>query len=160
MTIKIGDKIPDISLKILTETGMEDISTAALFAGKTAVLFSVPGAFTPTCSAKHLPGFVTHAAEFKAKGIDLLVCLAVNDPFVMKAWAATQNIGDSVMMLPDGNGTFTTALGLTLDASGHGLGTRGQRFALLIEDGTVKSVQIEAPGAFVVSSAEAMLALV
>lgn len=160
MTIAVGDKIPSVTLKYIAETGLQEISTDALFAGKKTVLFSVPGAFTPTCSMKHLPGFVEHAAEFKAKGVDQIVGLAVNDPFVMKAWGEKGNVGDTVFLLPDGNATFTKALGLEFDGSGYGLGVRGQRFALVIDDGVVKDVQIEKPGAFEVSSAEAMLKLV
>ena len=157
MTIKVGDRIPSVKLKQLGESGMQEVSTDDLFKGKKVVLFSVPGAFTPTCSAKHLPGFVEKAGDFKAKGVDEIVCIAVNDPFVMKAWGTSGNAAGKVNMLPDGNGDLTRALGLEMDGSGHGLGKRGQRFAMVIEDGVVKNLQVEKPGAFEVSSAENML---
>jgi peroxiredoxin len=153
MTIKTGDKIPSVTLKQLTPEGMKDLTTDSVFSGKKVMMFSVPGAFTPTCSAKHLPGFVARLAEFKAKGVDV-VCLAVNDAFVMKAWQ-DQHKAQGITMLPDGNGTFTKALGLEMDGSGYGLGTRGQRFALYAENGVVKSVEIEKAGELDVSSAEA-----
>eukprot|EP01012_Entosiphon_sulcatum_P012213 TRINITY_DN17631_c0_g1_i1.p2 TRINITY_DN17631_c0_g1~~TRINITY_DN17631_c0_g1_i1.p2 ORF type:complete len:161 (+),score=39.60 TRINITY_DN17631_c0_g1_i1:27-509(+) len=157
MSIQVGDAIPSVTLKHLTDNGMQDVTTDSLFKGKKVVLFSVPGAFTPTCSAKHLPGFVQNAEALKAKGVDSIVCLAVNDPFVMRAWGEKNSVGDNVVMLPDGNATFTEALGLTMDGSGYGLGTRGQRFALVAEDGKVTHVAVEKPGAFEVSSAEAVL---
>jgi peroxiredoxin len=153
MTIKIGDKIPSVTLKQLTASGMQDVTTDSIFSGKKVMLFSVPGAFTPTCSNKHLPGFVARTDEFKAKGVEV-VCLAVNDPFVMKAWQDAHN-ASAITMLPDGNGTFTKALGLEMDGTGYGLGTRGQRFALYAENGIVKSLEVEKPGALDVSSAEA-----
>jgi len=155
MTIKTGDKIPAVTLKQLTPGGMQDLSTDSVFAGKKVVMFAVPGAFTPTCSAKHLPGFVNHLQEFKAQGIDV-ACLSVNDPFVMKAWGESAK-ADGITMLADGNGSFTKALGLELDGAAHGLGQRCQRFALYAENGVVKSLAVEKPGAFEVSSAEAML---
>jgi len=158
MAIQVGERIPSVTLKILTDEGMKEIATDEIFGGKKVVLFSVPGAYTPTCSAKHLPGFVEQADAIRAKGVDRIVCLAVNDPFVMRAWGKENGVGDKVLLLPDGNGTLTRALGLELDASGHGLGQRGQRFALVAEDGVVKSLSVEAPGAFEVSSAEAVLA--
>ncbi len=157
--IQVGDKLPSVTSKRLGAGGMEEVSTDDLFKGK-VVLFSVPGAFTPTCSMKHLPGFVTHAEEFKAKGVDRIVCLAVNDAFVMKAWGDQNHVEGKVEMLPDGNGTFTKAIGLEMDGSGFGLGTRSQRFALVIEDGIAKEVLVEKPGAFEVSSAEHVLGLV
>jgi peroxiredoxin len=158
MTIQAGDKIPSVMLKQLTANGMQDLSTDAVFTDKKVVLFSVPGAFTPTCSAKHLPGFVQHLNDFKASGIDV-VCMAVNDPFVMKAWSESAK-ADGITMLPDGNGTFTKALGLEMDGTGYGLGQRGQRFALYVEKSIVKHVAIEKAGSFEVSSAEAMLKIV
>ncbi len=157
MTIQVGDTIPSVTLKHLTDNGMQDVTTDSIFQGKTVALFSVPGAFTPTCSAKHLPGFVQQADALKAKGVDTIVCLAVNDPFVMRAWGEKNNVDGKVMMLPDGNATFTQALGLTMDGSGYGLGTRGQRFALVAKDGKVTHLAVEKPGQFEVSSAEAVL---
>lgn len=156
MAIQVGDRIPSVKLKHLTENGMQEIDTADLFGGKKVVLFSVPGAFTPTCSMRHLPGFVDHADEFKAKGYEV-VCVAVNDPFVMDAWGKSNSVDGKVTMLPDGNGSFTKALGLEMDGSGYSLGTRGQRFALVVDDGVVRQVFVEAPGAFEVSSAENLL---
>ena len=155
MTIKVGDKIPSVILKQLTASGMQDLSTDSVFGGKKVVMFAVPGAFTPTCSAKHLPGFVNHLADFKAQGIDV-ACLSVNDPFVMKAWGEAHK-ADGITLLADGNVTFTRALGLEMDGSGYGLGARAQRFALYAENGIVTSLAVEKPGAFEVSSAEAML---
>jgi peroxiredoxin len=156
MTIQVGDNIPTVFLKQLTLGGsMEDISTDTVFGGKKVMLFAVPGAFTPTCSAKHLPSYIQNLDKFKANDIEV-VCMAVNDPFVMKKWGEASQ-ADGITMLPDGNGTFTKALGLELDGTGHGLGNRCQRFALYVEDGIVKHVAIEKPGAFDVSSAEAML---
>ena len=156
MTIAAGDKLPDVKLTKATAEGNEPVQTAEYFAGKKVALFSVPGAFTPTCSAKHLPGFVEKAADLKAKGVDEIVCTAVNDPFVMKAWGAASG-SPEVTMLADGNGDFAKALGLTMDGSGFGLGTRGQRFALIVNDGTVEQVLVEAPGEFKVSAAEYVL---
>ncbi|MEJ0063165.1 MAG: peroxiredoxin [Alphaproteobacteria bacterium] len=158
MTIKTGDKIPSVMLKNLTADGMQDLSTSEFFADKNVVLFAVPGAFTPTCSAKHLPGYVQNLAAFKAQGIEV-ACMAVNDPFVMHAWADSGK-ATGIAMLSDGNAAFTKALGLELDASGYGMGTRCQRFALYAENGVVKHVAVEAPGKFEVSSAEAMLTVV
>lgn len=157
MTIKVGDTIPSCQLACMKD-GIESLSTDDIFAGKKVVLFSVPGAFTPTCSAKHLPGFIQQADAFKTKGVDLVACMSVNDVFVMDAWGQNQNVGDSVMMLADGNGEFAQALGLEMDARGFGMGHRAQRFALIAEDGKVTALHIEAPGEFRVSSAEAMLA--
>ena len=146
MTIQAGDRIPSITLKRLTADGMSDVDTGELFAGKKTVMFGVPGAFTPTCSNKHLPGFVEQADTIKAKGVDQIICMAVNDPFVMKAWGDQAGAADSVMLLPDGNGDLTAALGLELDASGHGLGHRCKRFAMVIDDGTVQMVTIDDSG--------------
>ncbi len=158
MPIKVGDKIPAVTIKQLTAGGMKDLATASVFADKNIVMFAVPGAFTPTCTAKHLPGYTANAAAFKALGIEI-ACLAVNDPFVMKAWAEAHH-GEGITMLADGNATFTKALGLELDGSGYGLGTRCQRFALYAENGSVKHLAVEAPGKFEVSNAEAMLAAI
>jgi len=154
MTIKTGDKVPAGTLTRMTESGPAPITTDELFGGRTVLLFSVPGAFTPTCSAKHLPGFVENADALKARGIDAIACIAVNDVFVMNAWGKDQSVGDKVMMLADGNGTFSKALGLELDASKFGMGTRGQRFSFIAKDGVVTQLNIEAPGEFKVSSAE------
>ena len=149
--------MPAGSFKVITAEGPRDVSTDELFAGKTVVLFSVPGAFTPTCDAKHLPGYIQHAAEFKAKGVDTIACMAVNDMFVMKAWGQSAGANDSVLMLADGNGDYTKALGLELDARGFGLGMRGQRFALIVKDGVATTVNVETGGEFKVSAAEHLL---
>ena len=158
MTIKVGDTIPSVTIRQATAEGPKEVNTAELFAGRTVVLFGVPGAFTPTCSAKHLPGFVTNAAALKAKGVDTIACVAVNDGFVMGAWARDQGISDEVVMLADGSADFTRALGLELDLTARGLGVRSQRFALVAKNGKVTHVAVEAPGAFEVSKAEAVLA--
>jgi peroxiredoxin (alkyl hydroperoxide reductase subunit C) len=158
MTIKVGDTVPAVKVTQATAEGPKELDTGALFAGKTVVLFGVPGAFTPTCSAKHLPGFVTQAAALKAKGVDTIACMAVNDAFVMGAWAKDQGITDQVTMIGDGSAAFTKALGLELDLTARGLGVRCQRFALVAKDGKVTHVAVEAPGAFEVSKAEAVLA--
>jgi len=156
MTIQIGDRIPHAVLNVLKD-GVQAVDTNDVFAGKNVVLFSVPGAFTPTCSAKHLPGYVQHLDEFKAKGIDV-ACMAVNDAFVMDAWAKNQHVPeDGIAMLADGNCAFTDALGLEMDGTAFGLGKRSKRFALYAEDGVVKQLFIEAPGEFRVSSAEHVL---
>ena len=155
MTIKVGDKIPSVLLKHLVAKEMQDIGTDSVFKGKNVVLFAVPGAFTPTCSLKHLPSYVRALAEFTARGIGV-VCLAVNDPFVVQAWAEA-NKADGITFLPDGNATFTKALGLEMDGSAYGMGPRAQRFSLYAEDGVVKTLSVEKSGAFDVSSAEAML---
>ncbi len=157
MTIKAGDRIPSVSLRKMTADGPAVTSTDEFFGGKKVVLFAVPGAFTPTCSVRHLPGFVEKAEAFKAKGIDTVACVAVNDVFVMDAWGKSQNAADKVEMLSDGNGELAKALGLELDATKGGLGMRSKRYAMLVEDGVVKSVHVEEPGAFEVSSAEYML---
>jgi len=157
MTIKAGDRMPSGKLKTMTAEGPKDISTDDLFKGKKVVLFSVPGAFTPTCDAKHLPGFVQNAEQLKAKGVDTIACMAVNDVFVMNAWGKNSNVGDKVLMLADGNGDYARALGLELDARGFGMGTRGQRFAIIVDDGVATAVNVEAPGQFKVSAAEHLL---
>ncbi|MFL6549594.1 MAG: peroxiredoxin [Povalibacter sp.] len=157
MTIKVGDKMPSGTLTLVTKDGPQKVSADEYFQGKKVVLFSVPGAFTPTCDAKHLPGFVEQAAQLKAKGVDKIACLAVNDAFVMKAWGKAQNTDSKVDMLADGNADYTKALGLELDATGFGMGTRGQRFALVVDNGVVKNVNVEAKGEFRVSSAEYVL---
>jgi peroxiredoxin (alkyl hydroperoxide reductase subunit C) len=158
MAIKTGDTIPAAKLTQATAEGPREISTEDLFGGKTVVLFGVPGAFTPTCSAKHLPGFVEQAAALKAKGIDTIACMAVNDAFVMKAWGENQGIQDEVLLLADGAAAFTRALGLELDLTARGMGIRCQRFALVARDGVVSYLGIEEAGAFEVSKAEAVLA--
>jgi peroxiredoxin len=150
--------MPAGTFGVMTEAGPGALSTDELFAGKKVVLVSVPGAFTPTCSAKHLPGFVERAGEFFGKGVDTIACMAVNDTFVMNAWGKDQNVDDKVKMLADGNGEYARALGLELDGSGFGMGMRGQRFAILVDDGVVSHLAVEAPGKFEVSSAEAVLA--
>ena len=155
--IKIGDKIPSMKLMVATAEGPREADTAELLGHGKVVLFAVPGAFTPTCSAKHLPGFVKHAAEFKAKGVDKVVCMAVNDAFVLGAWAKDQKAGDAVTMLADGAAAFTKALGLELDLAARGMGIRSQRFALVLEDGIVTHLAVEEPGGFDVSRAEAVL---
>ncbi|HXP31667.1 MAG TPA: peroxiredoxin [Stellaceae bacterium] len=157
MTIKVGDKIPSLKLRHMTAEGPKEISTDDIFKGKKVVLFAVPGAFTPTCSAKHLPGFVEKAAQIKAKGVDTIACIAVNDAFVMGAWGKDQKTEGKVMMLADGNGEFAKAVGLELNASGFGLGTRSQRYAMVVDNGAVKTLNVEQPGAFEVSSADAIL---
>ncbi len=157
MTIKAGEKMPAGTLKRMTKEGPKDITTEELFKGKRVVLFSVPGAFTPTCDAKHLPGFVELADAIKAKGVDTIACMAVNDVFVMNAWGKSSSVGDKILMLADGNGDYARALGLELDAKGYGMGVRGQRFALVVKDGTVTHVNVEAPGQFKVSAAEHVL---
>ncbi len=154
MTISVGDKMPAGEFAIMTDNGPGKISTDELFSGKRVVLFSVPGAFTPTCSQKHLPGYVQKADELKANGIDTIACTAVNDVFVMDAWGREQGAGDAVLMLADGNGDYVTALGLELDASGFGMGKRGQRFSIIVNDGVVEQLNVEAPGEFNVSSCE------
>ena len=155
MTIKIGDTIPDVTFTTMTESGPEPVGKD-FFAGKTVALFAVPGAFTPTCSAKHLPGYLDKTAELKAKGVDAVACTSVNDVFVMGAWAKA-NDADDVTMLADGNGAFAEAVGLTMDGSKFGMGTRSQRYSMLIEDGVVKQLNVEAPGEFKVSAADYLL---
>jgi peroxiredoxin len=158
MAIQVGQKLPDVTLKTMTADGIKDVSTRELFAGKQAVLFAVPGAFTPTCSAKHLPGFVEQADALRKKGVDLVVCLSVNDAFVMGAWGKAQGTGDKVMLVADGNGAFSEAVGLAFDGSGFGMGTRSQRYAMVVQDGVVKQLFVEKPMEFKVTSAVAVLA--
>ena len=157
MTVSVGDKIPSVKIKTMTADGMSEIDTAEFFAGKKVVMFAVPGAFTPTCSAKHLPGFVDNASDLKGKGVDEIACISVNDAFVMDAWGKSQN-ASGIAMLADGNGDFTKAMGLEMDGSGFGLGTRSQRYALVAENGTITTLNVEQPGAFDVSRAEAIVA--
>ncbi|MBI1393813.1 MAG: redoxin family protein [Alphaproteobacteria bacterium] len=156
--IAIGDRIPGGTVIIATSNGPEKTDSAAIFGKGKVAFFAVPGAFTPTCSAKHLPGFIEHASELASKGVNKIICLSVNDAFVMQAWGEAQGVGDKIVMLADGNGEFTKALGLTMDASGFGMGTRSQRFSGIAEDGVLKQLFVEQPGAFEVSSAEYMIA--
>jgi peroxiredoxin len=158
MAIKVGDKIPSLKLKTMKDGKMSDITTDEIFRGKKVVLFAVPGAFTPTCSMQHLPGFVEKAAEFKAKGIDTIACISVNDAFVMGAWGKDKAADGRVLMLADGNGEFAKTVGLDFDGSGIGFGLRSQRYALVAQDGVVKVLAVEEPMKFQVSSAEAILA--
>jgi peroxiredoxin len=157
MTIKVGDKIPSATLMQMKDGGPKPVKTDDLFAGKKVVLFALPGAFTPTCSAKHLPSFVQNADAIKAKGIDTIACVSVNDAFVMGAWGEQQKVGDKIMMLGDGNGDLTRALGLEMDGSRFGMGKRSQRFAMIVDNGVVTKLNVEEPGAFAVSSAEHVL---
>ncbi|OBX20639.1 alkyl hydroperoxide reductase [Erythrobacter sp. QSSC1-22B] len=156
MTISVGDKLPDVKLVKATQNGPEQIAASDFFAGRKVALFSVPGAFTPTCSAKHLPGYVEKADELRAKGVDEIACTAVNDAFVMGAWKDSAG-SDEVTMLADGNGDFAQAIGLTMDGSGFGMGQRAQRYSMIVDDGVVKELNVEQPGDFSVSSAEHML---
>lgn len=158
MTVKVGDKIPAATLKTMTAEGPQDISTGDIFGGKKVILFAVPGAFTPGCSNTHLPGYVVNADKIKAAGVDTIACVAVNDAFVMGAWGEAQNAGE-LLMLADGMGEFTAALGLELDASGFGLGTRSQRYALIAEDGVITHLNVEEGPGIDVSSAETMMEL-
>ncbi len=159
MAIQVGDKVPAVAFKKLTADGLSDISTDELFKGKKVALFAVPGAFTPTCSAKHLPSFLDRAEAIKAKGVDTIACIAVNDPFVMSAWGEAQNVGDRIDMLADGNGEFARATGLTLDGRGFGLGERTTRFSMIVDDGVVTALNVESnPTEMDVSSADNLLA--
>ena len=155
MTIQAGDRLPEVQLQRIRE-GVENVDSRDLFDGRKVVIFAVPGAFTPTCSERHLPGFVEHFDDFRKRGVDV-ACVAVNDPFVMKAWGDSQHVPDGLMMLADGNGDFTRALGLEMDASAYGMGTRSKRYAIYADDGVAKQVLVEAPGEFRVSSAEHVL---
>ena len=157
MTIQVGDTLPSVNLTMMTVEGPKPISLNELSAGKKVVLFAVPGAFTPTCSAQHLPGFIERSTEIKEKGVDLIACVSVNDPFVMKAWGEDRNVGEDVMMLSDGNGEFTAAIGLEMDGSGFGLGTRSQRYAMIIDDGAVSVLNVEQGPGLDVSSADTVL---
>ncbi len=157
MTLKTGDAIPDVTLTVVGEDGPKSVPSKEFFGGKTVVLFAVPGAFTPTCSARHLPGFKDHAADFSAKGVDVVACTAVNDYFVMKAWAKDQGIANEVVMLADGNAEFAKAMGLVLDGSGFGMGPRSQRYAAVIKDGAIDKLFVEEKGEFKVSSADYVL---
>src|SRR4051812_47797198 len=157
MTIKVGDKVPSAKLRHMTKDGPKDITTDEIFKGKKVALFALPGAFTPTCSAKHLPGFVQNAEAIKGKGISTIACLSVNDAFVMDAWGKNQNVGDKVMMLADGNADFTKAIGLEMDGTGYGMGLRSKRYSMVVDDGTVTQLNLEKPGAFEVSNAETIM---
>ncbi|MFC0679243.1 peroxiredoxin [Lysobacter korlensis] len=157
MTINIGSAIPEVTVQRL-QSGVENINTRDLFENRRIVLFGVPGAFTPTCSERHLPGYVEHFAEFRRRGVDV-ACMSVNDPFVMQAWARSLSVPDELMMLADGNAEFARALGLEIDASAYGMGTRCRRFALLSDHGVIRQLEVEAPGEYRVSSAEHMLTL-
>ena len=157
MTISVGDRLPSTTLVKATANGPEQVSSDEYFKGRKVALFSVPGAFTPTCSAKHLPGYLEKAEDLKAKGVDEIACTSVNDAFVMDAWSKSANAGDTVTMFADGNGSFAEAVGLTADLSKFGLGKRGQRYSMVVNDGVVEQLNVEAPGEFNVSSAEHML---
>ena len=157
MTIQVGDKLPEATFAVMTENGPEQVNSQDYFAGRKVALFSVPGAFTPTCSAKHLPGYIEKQADLKAKGIDEIACTAVNDPFVMGAWSKASGADGKVTLLADGNAAFAKAVGLEMDGSKFGLGTRGQRYAMVVNDGTVEQLHVEAPGEFRVSSADYLL---
>jgi peroxiredoxin len=157
MTIKVGDKVPSSTFKVLSPEGPKDMTTDELFGGKKVAFFAVPGAFTPTCSQRHLPGYIDKAAALKAKGVDTIACVSVNDAFVMGAWGKSQSGGDNVVMLADGNGDFARAIDLELDATRAGLGKRSQRYSMLVDNGVVKALHVEAPGKFEVSDAETML---
>ena len=157
--IKVGDKIPSATLMQMKDGGPKPVTTDQLFAGKKVALFALPGAFTPTCSAKHLPGFIQNHDALKAKGVDTIACVSVNDAFVMHAWGEQQQAGDKVMMLADGNGDFARALGLEMDATKFGMGKRSQRYSMVVDNGVVTQLNVEQPGAFEVSSADHMMAL-
>ena len=159
MTIAAGDRMPDGVFGIMDANGPNSLSTDELFSGKKVILVSVPGAFTPTCSMNHLPGYVDLADDLLARGVDTIACMAVNDVFVMSAWGKDREVGDKVLMLADGNGDYSRALGLELDATGFGMGMRGQRFAIVVDDGVATHVAVEAPAQFEVSKAEALLAV-
>lgn len=157
MTINTGDRLPEATLMKATSEGPKPVNVSEIFNGKTVALFAVPGAFTPTCSARHLPGFAENLETLKAKGVDTVACVSVNDAFVMGAWAQSQEGADEILMLADGNGEFTRAVGLTMDAKGFGMGERSQRYSMLVKDGVVEQLNIEQGGEFKVSSAEHLL---
>jgi peroxiredoxin len=157
MTVKVGDKVPSAKLKQMSAEGPKDVSTEELFGGKKVAVFALPGAFTPTCSAKHLPGFIEKAEELKKKGVQAIACVSVNDAFVMDAWGKAQGAGTKVMMLADGNGDFTRAMGLEMDGTAHGMGKRSQRYSMIVDNGVIKQLNVEQPRAFEVSSADHML---
>lgn len=159
MTIKVGDKLPTVDLQLMGADGVKTISSDDLFTGKKVVLFALPGAFTPTCSAKHLPGYVDSSADIFARGVDLIACLSVNDAFVMDAWGKQHNVGESVMMIADGSAHFTRAIGLELDLDARGMGIRSQRYAMVIDDGVVETLNLEAPAKFEVSDAQTVLSI-
>jgi peroxiredoxin len=156
--IKVGDKIPSATLRRMNDSGIEEVQTSDYFAGRTIAMIGVPGAFTPTCSQQHLPGYIEKATDFKSKGVDEIACLSVNDPFVMQEWSKASGAEGKVTLLADGNGEFTKAMGLEFDGSGAGLGTRSKRFAMIVEDGVVKSLHVEdSPGALQVTGAEKLI---
>jgi peroxiredoxin len=157
MTIKVGDRLPDATFRVMKDGKPADVTTAELTKGKKVALFAVPGAFTPTCSVKHLPGYKEKAAELRAKGVDTIACVSVNDVFVMNAWGKDQQVGDDVVMLADGNGAFAKAVGLEMDGSGFGMGSRSKRYSMIVDDGVVKQLNVEGPGEFKVSAADYML---
>lgn len=157
MTINTGDRLPEATLMKATSEGPKPVNVSEIFNGKTVALFAVPGAFTPTCSARHLPGFAENLETLKAKGVDTVACVSVNDAFVMGAWAQSQEGADEILMLADGNGEFTRAVGLTMDAKGFGMGERSQRYSMLVKDGVVEQLNVEQGGEFKVSSAEHLL---
>ncbi|RAK56761.1 peroxiredoxin [Phenylobacterium deserti] len=158
MTIKVGDKLPSVTLTQATAEGPRPVGSDEFFAGKKVALFAVPGAFTPTCSAKHLPGFKQLAQDIRGKGVDVIACVSVNDAFVMRAWGEEQAVGEDIVMLADGNGDFTKAVGLEMDGSKFGMGLRSQRYSMVIEDGVVKELNVEQPGEFKVSAADYLVA--
>jgi peroxiredoxin len=157
MTIKVGDKLPEATFRVMKDGKPADMTVSELTKGKKVALFAVPGAFTPTCSAKHLPGYKEKAAELRKKGVDRIACVAVNDVFVMNAWGKDQQVGEDIVMLSDGNGAFAKAIGLEMDGSGFGMGQRSKRYSMIVEDGVVKQLNVEAPGEFKVSAADYML---
>ena len=159
MTIKISERIPEVTIQVMGESGPEAVTSGDFFSGKRVVLFAVPGAFTPTCSARHLPGFIAAADDMMAKGVDVIACLSVNDAWVMDAWGKDQEVGNKIVMLADGSGHLTRALGLELDRTSGGMGMRSRRYAMVIDDGRVSQLNVEADGKFEVSDAETMLAV-